>query len=71
MHATARSYLGLWIALSSGVILLNKWILDPGGFPFPLTLTATHMACGAALSAALVKLGLVEAPGLPPRVYAR
>lgn len=63
----------MWIALSSAVILVNKWILDPrlGGFPFPLALGATHMAFCSALAAAAVKLRLVDAPALPPQVYAR
>ncbi|KAI8464549.1 MAG: triose-phosphate transporter family-domain-containing protein [Monoraphidium minutum] len=62
-----------WICLSSTVILINKWILDPqlGGFPFPLALSATHMAFCAALSTLCVRLGLVEAPPLPLHVYTR
>ncbi|GBF90091.1 sugar phosphate phosphate translocator [Raphidocelis subcapitata] len=69
----AYVYIAVWIALSSAVILVNKWILDPqlGGFPFPLTLAATHMAFCSALAAGAVKLRLVEAPALPPQVYVR
>ena len=37
-------YVGLWITLSAGVILHNKWILTESGFPFPVALTMIHMA---------------------------
>ena len=33
------SYVTLWIGLSIGVILYNKWILAYSGFPYPVTLT--------------------------------
>jgi hypothetical protein len=54
----------LWIVLSAAVILVNKWVLDPsmGGFPFPLTLTCTHMAFCSLLAAALVGAGIIEVP---------
>jgi len=70
---TTNRYTGIWIGLSSVVILFNKWILDPklGGFPFPLTLSLTHMAFCSLLSAALVKLGVVEAAPMPANVYVR
>ncbi|KAF1353816.1 triose-phosphate transporter family-domain-containing protein [Delphinella strobiligena] len=32
-----------WIALSSGVILFNKWILDNRNFKFPIFLTTWHL----------------------------
>lgn len=50
-----------WITLSSGVILINKWILDPkmGNFPFPITLTTIHMASGTLLSWGAIRAGLV------------
>jgi hypothetical protein len=72
-NTTAQRYTGLWIALSSAVILINKWILDPqlGGFPFPLALSATHMAFCSLLSAALVRVGAVEAAPMPVGVYVR
>ncbi|KAJ5246647.1 sugar phosphate/phosphate translocator [Penicillium chermesinum] len=34
---------GLWIGLSSSVILFNKWVLSAAKFNFPLFLTTWHM----------------------------
>ncbi|RAK98486.1 TPT-domain-containing protein [Aspergillus ibericus CBS 121593] len=36
-------YIATWIALSSGVIIFNKWILHTAGFSFPLFLTTWHL----------------------------
>lgn len=46
--------------------LQPRWILDPrlGGFPFPLTLTASHMVLCSAATIALTGCGAVERP--PP-----
>lgn len=53
----------LWISLSASVILFNKHILAFSGFPFPITLTAFHMAFSWACAAALVHCtSLVELP---------
>ena len=35
----AYSYVGLWITLSAGVIMYNKYVLSYFGFPFPVALT--------------------------------
>lgn len=59
----------LWIFLSAAVILLNKYILSVAGFPYPIALTCSHMAFGAALSWAMVKGGLVEASPLSMDTY--
>ncbi|KAF8066272.1 ADIPOR3 [Scenedesmus sp. PABB004] len=69
----AYGCMALWIVLSAGVIMLNKYILDPrlGGFPFPLTLTGLHMAFCWAASAALVRGGVVDAPDMPSETYLR
>ena len=66
-------YTAVWIALSSVVILTNKWLLDRqlGGFPFPLALSAWHQLFCSAVAAALVRLRLVEAAPLPADVYVR
>ncbi|KAL1311544.1 hypothetical protein AAFC00_001664 [Neodothiora populina] len=37
-------YIGVWITLSSSVILFNKWILDTAQFRFPIFLTTWHLA---------------------------
>ncbi|KAL8721616.1 MAG: hypothetical protein Q9225_001740 [Loekoesia sp. 1 TL-2023] len=36
-------YVTIWIALSSSIIWFNKWILDDGGFHYPVTLTCWHL----------------------------
>jgi hypothetical protein len=36
-------YVGIWMSVSIGVILFNKWLLAYAGFPFPITLTLWHM----------------------------
>ncbi len=33
----------LWLTLSSGIILFNKWLLSPTRFPYPVTLAFWHM----------------------------
>ena len=44
----AYSYVALWIGLSAGVIMYNKYVLSFFGFPFPVALTMIHMAfCSA------------------------
>ena len=45
----AYFYVGVWMTVSIGVILFNKWLLAFAGFPFPITLTLWHMIfCSAA-----------------------
>eukprot|EP00892_Ulva_mutabilis_P001855 jgi/Ulvmu1/11670/UM008_0079.1 len=41
--ASAYFYVGVWMSVSIGVILFNKWLLAFAGFPFPITLTLWHM----------------------------
>ncbi|KAF2240888.1 TPT-domain-containing protein [Trematosphaeria pertusa] len=36
-------YISTWIALSSSVIIFNKWILDTAKFHFPIFLTTWHL----------------------------
>ncbi|KAL8712615.1 MAG: hypothetical protein Q9220_003146 [cf. Caloplaca sp. 1 TL-2023] len=36
-------YVATWIALSSSIIIFNKWILDDGGFHYPIVLTCWHL----------------------------
>ena len=50
------SYVGLWISLSAGVILYNKYILTSFGFPFPVTLTMIHMAFCSVLAFVIVRV---------------
>ena len=49
----------LWIVLSAGVILFNKYILSVLEFTFPITLTMIHMAFCSILAALLITTGVV------------
>ncbi|CAN1281837.1 Probable sugar phosphate/phosphate translocator At3g17430 [Linum perenne] len=57
-------YLLIYITLSSGVILYNKWVLSPKyfDFPFPITLTMIHMAFSGLVSFFLVRVFKVVTP---------
>ncbi|KAM0860248.1 hypothetical protein ACQ4PT_046661 [Festuca glaucescens] len=57
-------YLLIYICLSSGVILFNKWVLSPKyfKFPFPITLTMIHMAFSGVVTFFLVRVFKVVAP---------
>ncbi|CAN0855132.1 Probable sugar phosphate/phosphate translocator At3g17430 [Linum grandiflorum] len=57
-------YLLIYIILSSGVILYNKWVLSPKyfNFPFPITLTMIHMAFSGLVSFFLVRVFKVVTP---------
>ncbi|KAI0498266.1 hypothetical protein KFK09_021507 [Dendrobium nobile] len=58
-------YLLIYICLSSGVILYNKWVLSPKHFkfPFPITLTMIHMGFSAFVAVILVRVFKIVAPG--------
>ncbi|KAB1213760.1 hypothetical protein CJ030_MR5G021892 [Morella rubra] len=51
-------YLLMYILLSSGVILYNKWVLSPKyfNFPFPITLTMIHMGFSGTVAFFLVRV---------------
>ncbi|KAJ9699933.1 hypothetical protein PVL29_005674 [Vitis rotundifolia] len=57
-------YLLIYIVLSSGVILYNKWVLSPKyfNFPFPITLTMIHMGFSGAVAFFLVRVLKVVSP---------
>ncbi|XWS14290.1 hypothetical protein CRYUN_Cryun36dG0109800 [Craigia yunnanensis] len=57
-------YLLIYILLSSGVILYNKWVLSPNyfNFPFPITLTMIHMAFSGLIAFFLIRVFKVVAP---------
>lgn len=57
-------YLLIYICLSSGVILYNKWVLSPKyfKFPFPITLTMIHMGFSAFVAVVLVRVLKIVAP---------
>ncbi|XP_010273792.1 PREDICTED: probable sugar phosphate/phosphate translocator At3g17430 [Nelumbo nucifera] len=57
-------YLLVYILLSSGVILYNKWVLSPKyfNFPFPITLTMIHMGFSGVVAFFLVRVLKVVSP---------
>lgn len=57
-------YLLIYISLSSGVILYNKWVLSTMhfNFPYPITLTMIHMAFSGAVAFVLVRVFKVVPP---------
>ena len=48
-------YVTTWIAMSSAVILFNKWILDTAEFRFPILLTTWHLAFGTLMTQVLAR----------------
>ncbi|MEW5310383.1 MAG: hypothetical protein WDW38_002186 [Sanguina aurantia] len=69
--ATTYSYIILWVVLSAGVIMINKYILSYAGFPFPVALTLIHMVFCSAVATLLIKSGVVEAVNMPSDLYFR
>ncbi|XP_077227288.1 putative sugar phosphate/phosphate translocator At1g48230 [Tasmannia lanceolata] len=66
-------YLLIYILLSSGVILYNKWVLSPKyfNFPFPITLTMIHMGFSGMVAFILVRVFKVVAPvNMTFKIYA-
>ncbi|XP_022760781.1 probable sugar phosphate/phosphate translocator At1g48230 [Durio zibethinus] len=57
-------YLFIYVLLSSGVILYNKWVLSPKyfNFPFPITLTMIHMAFSGLIAFFLIRVFKIVAP---------
>ncbi|KAJ7517628.1 hypothetical protein O6H91_21G032200 [Diphasiastrum complanatum] len=57
-------FLAIYICLSSGVILFNKWVLSTKhfGFPFPITLTMLHMGFSGSVAFILVRILKVVSP---------
>lgn len=69
-QATARQgiliyvNLFLWVFSSVCLIIQNKYILVPFGFPFPCTLTLFHMIFCSSLSWLFIKTKLIEKPDM-------
>lgn len=57
-------YLLIYILLSSGVILYNKWVLSPKyfNFPLPITLTMIHMGFSGLVAFFLIRVLKVVSP---------
>ena len=49
----------LWLSLSSGIILFNKWLLSPQNFPYPVTLAFWHMLFCSAVGILAVQTSCV------------
>ncbi|OJJ83255.1 uncharacterized protein ASPGLDRAFT_152043 [Aspergillus glaucus CBS 516.65] len=68
-------YIALWIALSSSVILFNKWVLATAKFNFPLFLTTWHMGFATFMTQILArftdKLDSRHNVPMNPRTYTR
>mmetsp|Transcript_19680 Transcript_19680/g.63969 ORF Transcript_19680/g.63969 Transcript_19680/m.63969 type:complete len:344 (+) Transcript_19680:168-1199(+) len=60
--AVEYSSVSVWISLSAGVILFNKWILSYMPFPYPLALTLMHMGFCSTLAFILIKVLRVVKP---------
>jgi len=69
--ATTYAIIALWIFLSAAVILINKYILAYAGFPYPITLTLSHMAFCSTLAFGLIKAGVTETVNLDTSTYFR
>lgn len=70
--AVSYAYVALWVALSSGVIVFNKYILHTYGFPFPVSLTMWHqLFCSALAVTAVHVLRIVEPIAMTPDLYVR
>ncbi len=61
----------VWLLLSSGVVLSNKWLLDPMRFPFPVSLTCSHMTACVVTGAIAFQSGLAVKPKLSWRCWAK
>ncbi len=61
----------VWLCLSSGVVLSNKWLMHPKRFPFPVSLTCCHMAVSALAGAFAVKSGMTTKQKLSWKMWAK
>ncbi|KAK9825826.1 hypothetical protein WJX81_000501 [Elliptochloris bilobata] len=68
----AYAYVVLWMAVSSSVILFNKWLLAFSGFPYPIALTAWHMLFCSTVGILCVKgLKVVKSHNMSGHDYLR
>ncbi|KAK7821486.1 probable sugar phosphate/phosphate translocator At3g17430 [Quercus suber] len=63
-HLLTYIYLLVYILLSSGVILYNKWVLSTRyfNFPYPITLTMIHMGFSGVVAFFLIRVFKVVSP---------
>jgi len=67
--ATARQFrvfllIGMWMCISIGLIMYNKWLLSYKGYRFPLAMTMTHQAFTATVAHVTCRLGFMSPPRL-------
>ena len=43
-------YITIWMALSTGVVFFNKWVIFDKGFHYPILLTTWHMVFAAIMT---------------------
>ncbi len=68
----AYAYVVLWMGVSSSVILFNKWLLAFSGFPYPIALTAWHMAFCSTVGILCVRgLNVVKSHNMSSHDYLR
>ena len=66
------AYVGVWMSVSTSVILFNKWLLAFSGFPYPITLTMWHMAFCSTVGFLCVRgFKVVKSHNLKARDYLR
>ncbi|KAK3286727.1 hypothetical protein CYMTET_5732 [Cymbomonas tetramitiformis] len=66
------TYVAIWIGLSAGVILFNKYLLSVYGFPFPIALTMIHMGFCSFIAILLIRVfKIVESINMEVETYFR
>lgn len=63
----------VWMFVSGGVVMVNKYVLDPnlGKFPYPLALTSIHMAVSWTMAWLLMATGVVQKQPVKSDMYLR
>lgn len=56
--------LAMWMCISIGLIMYNKWLLSYKGYRFPLAMTMTHQAFTATVAHVTCRLGFMSPPKL-------
>uniref|UniRef100_A0A7S0X8P8 Sugar phosphate transporter domain-containing protein n=1 Tax=Mantoniella antarctica TaxID=81844 RepID=A0A7S0X8P8_9CHLO len=68
--AKAYFYVVIWMSISMGVILFNKYILAYSGFKYPIALTLWHMVFCTSIATTMVRvLGVTKRLHMPQKEY--
>lgn len=68
--AKAYFYVVIWMSISMGVILFNKYILAYSGFKYPIALTLWHMVFCTSVATVMVRvLGTTKRLHMPQKEY--